>query len=93
MTTHETTSVRSVILGSLCTVLAAFPIAGFLGLVWRFPVPFRGIDSGLDHVIPSLFAVLFYGVIGGSRFSLLPAQSRAGWHTRSGMPTSKPCIV
>jgi hypothetical protein len=36
-----------------------------MGLLFRFPVPFDGIDGGPSHVIPSMFALLFYGVFMG----------------------------
>jgi hypothetical protein len=76
MSTHETTMLRSVILGAFCTVFAAFPVAAILGLLFRFPVPFRGIESGVDHVLPSMVAVIFYGLMGG--FVLLAAAGALG---------------
>jgi hypothetical protein len=54
-----------------CPILAcllAFPIAAIIGLVYRFPIPLGGYLSGVDAIVPSMLAVLFY-----SLFGLLPA--------------------
>lgn len=55
----------SVMFGVLATTLGAFPIAALVGLAYRFPIPFSGYESGVKAVVPSLFAVLFYGLLGG----------------------------
>ena len=34
-----------------------------MALFFRFPVPFGSIEGGLTHVVPSLIALLFYGVV------------------------------
>jgi len=67
----------TVIRGAIFTILSAFPVAGTLGLVFRFPVPFSGAESGIEHVVPSLFAVLFYGILGGG-FILLAVLGAIG---------------
>jgi hypothetical protein len=43
----------------------AFPVAGVLALLYRFPVPFAGYVSGLPGVGYAMVAVLFYGIVGG----------------------------
>ena len=54
-------------MGALWAIAFSFPITAALGLLFRFPVPFgMGDENGIDHVIPSLFALLFYGIaLGG----------------------------
>lgn len=51
----------------LLSCLLAFPLAALIGLVYRFPVPFAGYLSGVEAVIPSMYAVIVY-----SFFGLLP---------------------
>ena len=67
---------RSAGLGSLLAVLGAFPVAALVALVFRFPIPFSGYCSGLEAVLPSFVAVLFYGCIGG--FPLLAVLGGVG---------------
>jgi hypothetical protein len=46
--------------------LFTFPLAALIALVFRFPVPFVGYESGIDGIKPALYAVYFYGVsLGG----------------------------
>lgn len=51
--------------GAIWSAVSAFPIAGFLALVYRFPVPFAGYMSGMDAIIPSQLSVVMYGVFLG----------------------------
>ena len=51
--------------GAIWSLAAAFPITAIMALLFRFPVPFQGIDGGLDHVLPSLLGLCFYGALGG----------------------------
>jgi hypothetical protein len=57
--------VRAALLGALLTIGLAFPSAALLALVYRFPVPFAGYESGLAAVPHALLAVALYGVLGG----------------------------
>jgi len=46
--------------------LFTFPLAALIALLYRFPLPFVGYESGVDAVVPALYAVYFYGVwLGG----------------------------
>ncbi len=65
MTINHITLTRATLRGAWIAVIAALPIAALLGLLFRFPVPFGTIEGGIVHVIPSLFAVVFYGVFLG----------------------------
>ena len=51
--------------GALWAVVLAFPLAALCALVYRFPVPFGGYETGLTAVPRALRAVVFYGVLGG----------------------------
>jgi len=51
--------------GAIWSVVSAFPIAGLMGLLFRFPVPFVGYVSGFEAIIPAMLAVIFYGVFMG----------------------------
>ena len=51
--------------GALWAIVLAFPWAAAVALVYGFPVPFAGKLRGLDAVVPSLRAVLYYGALGG----------------------------
>jgi hypothetical protein len=66
----------SALFGSLLAVFGAFPAAGLVALVYRFPIPFSGYESGAGAVLPSFVAVLFYGVLGG--FPLLAVLGALG---------------
>lgn len=46
-------------------MLMAFPLAALCALVYRFPIPFSGYESGLAAMPRALLAVVFYGVLGG----------------------------
>ena len=56
---------KGLLFGSMCSVLSAFPIAGFVALVYRFPVPLLGYLSGREAVLPAMIGVLVYGVLLG----------------------------
>ena len=56
---------RLVVGGALWSIGLSFPIGALLALVYRFPIPFAGYKSGVDAMLPSLLAVVFYGLIGG----------------------------
>jgi hypothetical protein len=52
-------------MGAAWSVVSAFPIAGVMGLIFRFPVPFVGYVSGYEAILPAMLAVFFYGVLLG----------------------------
>ena len=56
---------RGALEGLLLTPLLMFVVGPLVGLVFRFPVPLAGYLSGPDAVIPSAFAVAFYGILLG----------------------------
>jgi len=51
--------------GAAIAVIATFPLAALVALVFRFPIPFGTYMSGPGAVVPALFAAAFYGVLGG----------------------------
>ena len=51
--------------GAFSTILLAFPFAALCALVFRFPVPFAGYESGLSAMPRAWAAVRFYGGLGG----------------------------
>ena len=55
----------SIIGGALATILLAFPFAALCAIVFRFPVPFAGYESGWSAMPHALAAVRFYGALGG----------------------------
>ena len=57
-------------LGAVVATAAVFPAGALLALVYGFPVPFAGKLQGLDAMVPAMFGVVFYGVMGG--FVVLP---------------------
>ena len=59
--------------GALWAVPLAFPLAALCAVLYRFPVPFGGYQSGVATVPHVLLAVLFYGLLGG-----FPALLAAG---------------
>ena len=66
----------AVLRGALWTVALAFPLAALCALLYRFPVPFAGYETGLVAVPRALGAVVFYGVLGG--FPVLLAAGALG---------------
>jgi len=62
---------KGILIGALLAVVMAFPVAGILALVYRFPVPFAGYLSGVSAVGYAMVGVVFYGLLGG--FPLLAA--------------------
>ena len=57
--------IRGLVSGATWAIVSAFPISGFLALVFRFPVPLAGYLSGIDAVVPAMVAVLIYGILLG----------------------------
>lgn len=54
--------------GAIIAIIASFPAAALVALVYGFPVPFdetRQAGRGIQGVIPAMFAVVFYGALGG----------------------------
>lgn len=62
--------------GALWAVTLAFPLAAACALLFRFPVPFAGYQTGLTAMPSALVAVVFYGVLGG--FPVLIAAGALG---------------
>jgi hypothetical protein len=56
---------RCIWIGVLSAIAGAFLVAPLLALVYKFPIPFSGMESGPAAAIRSLFAVAFYGTFGG----------------------------
>jgi hypothetical protein len=56
---------KCILLGAGITVVMAFPVAGLLALVYRFPVPFAGYVSGFSAVGYAMVGVVIYGLLGG----------------------------
>jgi hypothetical protein len=57
--------------GALYAVIGVFPVAALVALVFRFPIPFVGYESGFRAMTMTPRAVLLYGLVGG--FYLLAA--------------------
>ena len=62
--------------GAFWAVALAFPLAATCALLYRFPVPFAGYETGLTAVPGAILAVVFYGVLGG--FAALLAAGALG---------------
>ena len=58
-------AVRSAGVGALWSIVLSFPITVALAALFRFPVPLGTMDGGIDHILPSLFGLLFYGILMG----------------------------
>ena len=56
---------RTATAGAIWSLISVLPITFLLALFFRFPVPFGDIDGGPSHVLPSMFALLVYGVFMG----------------------------
>jgi hypothetical protein len=74
--------------GAVSPMLWSFPLAAASALLFRFPIPLAGYQSGVNAVIPSLIAVGIYGLLGG--FPLLAGVGgAAAWIVRSRTPHEK----
>jgi hypothetical protein len=51
--------------GAFAALAAVYPAAFLTALVWRFPIPFSGFESGIGAAVRSVIAVTFYGLFGG----------------------------
>ena len=51
--------------GAIIGIIATVPLVVLCAVAYRFPVPFAGYLSGIGAIIPSLIAVLFYGILFG----------------------------
>jgi hypothetical protein len=86
---------RYAIAAAIGAVLSAVPLAALCGIIYRFPVPMSGYQSGVDALEGILFAALLYGILlGGFPFlAVLGAAAGAGlaWHrARGGEPPVAP---
>jgi quinol-cytochrome oxidoreductase complex cytochrome b subunit len=74
--------------GAITAILGSFPAAALVALVYRFPIPFddtRQAGSGIDGLSLTMFAVLFYGALGGFVvLGVLGALAGAVGQTRAG---------
>jgi hypothetical protein len=51
--------------GALWAAALAFPFAAICALLYRFPIPLSGYETGPAAMPAALVAVVFYGVLGG----------------------------
>ena len=51
--------------GGLWAIALAFPLAAICALLYRFPQPMAGYSRGLSEMPLTIFAVIFYGLLGG----------------------------
>jgi hypothetical protein len=72
--------------GAAIAVLATCPAAAVVALIFRFPIPFGSYMSGPRAVVPALFAVAFYGTIGGFMVQALAGGIAGGIAARRGAP-------
>ena len=83
---------RAAVLGALLTIGFAFPAAGLLALVYRFPVPFTGYESGMAALPHALFAAAFYGALGGFVFLGLAGTAAGVVIERSAARSGRPWL-
>ena len=57
--------IGSALSGAAWAVVATIPLAGLIGLVFRFPIPFNGYMSGPTALVMAMFAAVFYGLAFG----------------------------
>lgn len=51
--------------GGTWAIGLAFPFAAVCALLYRFPVPMAGYESGVAAMLRASLAVVFYGLLGG----------------------------
>lgn len=70
---------RDAWLGAILTVLGTFPVAAVVALLFRFPVPFSGYQSGFEAMLISPLAVAVYGIFTGGFVVLALIGALLGW--------------
>jgi hypothetical protein len=71
--------------GAVYAIVGAFLAAPLVGLVYGFPIPFRGKLHGVEAVVPSVLAVVFFGLLGGFiALGIMGAAGGAAAHYLSG---------
>ncbi|MDZ4779116.1 MAG: hypothetical protein SGJ19_02565 [Planctomycetia bacterium] len=81
----------AIVQGAVSPVRWSFPLAAASALLYRFPIPLAGYQSGASAIIPSLVAAGIYGLLGV--FPLMAALGgAAGWFARSRVPDEKGVI-
>ena len=63
--TSQPVLLRFLGLTAMTSIVGSIPLAGLVGLVFRFPIPFAGYESGPEAFARSMFAAIFFGVSGG----------------------------
>lgn len=56
---------RCLFFTAITAMVSSVPLAGIIGLLFRFPVPFAGYVSGPAAFFAAMFAAFFYSVVGG----------------------------
>jgi hypothetical protein len=63
-------------IGAISALISQFPVAFLLALIWRFPIPFSGYESGVLAAIRSLPGVIFLDILFGG-FVVVPGLGAA----------------
>lgn len=56
---------RCIFLTVMIAVVSSIPLAGLIGMIFRFPIPMSGYASGPSAFVPGMFAAILYGMVGG----------------------------
>ena len=88
MHTSKDQASRRLGVGAAVATAGAFPAAALIALVYGFPVPFVGKLQGVAAIKPAMFAVVFYGILGG--FIVLPLLGAAAGFLASRMNHGNP---
>lgn len=70
---------KLILRGTLWPVALSLPIASFIALIYRFPVPFVGYVSGVDAMGVAWLGMLFYGVLLGGYVLVSSTGALVAW--------------
>ena len=85
--------IRYLVAGAATAVIATFPLAALVALVFRFPIPFGSYMSGPSAVVPALFAAGFYGMLGGFVVQALLGGIAGVLASRTGAPDRRRAVL
>ena len=85
--------IRYFLTGAALAVIATFPLAAIVALIFRFPIPFGSYLSGVQAVVPALFAAAFYGMIGGFIVQAILGGIAGVMASRTGAPDRRRAVL
>lgn len=81
--------IRAILSGAVFAIVLSLPVALLTVVVFRFPIPFGGYESGVVAIPRTILAVGFYGMLGGFPLLGLLGAGAGLWAWRRHAPDAR----